>query len=94
MTIIVTKFGKSRYNCLPMDMCASIKIFQDKVGEITSDIEDVKPYIDELLVSSKDLSTNQIEKLRIIFRRLRAAGLNVMLLSAFFSFKIFLTWDM
>ena len=38
MTTIVTEFGKFRYNRLPMAMCASGDIFQDKVDKILSDI--------------------------------------------------------
>ena len=38
MTTIFTEFGKFRYNCLPMGMCASGDIFQAKVDEILSDI--------------------------------------------------------
>ena len=53
MTMIVTKFGKFRYNCLPMGMCASGDIFQAKVDDLFGDIEVVKTYIDYILVLSK-----------------------------------------
>ena len=46
---IVTKFGKFRYNRLPMGICASGYIFQAKVDELLSDIEGVKTYIDDNL---------------------------------------------
>ena len=38
MTTIVTKFGKFGYNRLPMGMCASGDIFQDKLDELLGDI--------------------------------------------------------
>ena len=44
MTTIVTEFWKFRYNHLPMGMCASGYIFQDKVDELLGDIEGVKKY--------------------------------------------------
>ena len=54
MTTIVTEFGKFRYNCLPMVMCASGYILQYKVDKLLSDIEVVKGYIDDILVLRKD----------------------------------------
>ena len=42
MTTIVTEFGKFRYKCLPMGMCASVDIFQAKVDELLGDTKGVK----------------------------------------------------
>ena len=75
MTMIVTKFGKFRYNRLPMGMCALGDIFQSKVDELLGDIEGVKTYIDDILVLSKDIFEKEIYQLKIIFDRLRTAGL-------------------
>ena len=60
-----------------MGMCAYGDIFQSKVDEILSDIKGVKTYIDDILVLGKDSFENHIEHPRIIFGRLRAAGLKV-----------------
>ena len=38
MTMIVTEFGKFRYNRLPMGICASGEIFQSKVDKLLGDI--------------------------------------------------------
>ena len=54
MTTIITEFGKFRYNCLPMGMCASGYIFQSKVDKLQGDIEGLKIYIDDIIVLSKD----------------------------------------
>ena len=54
MTTIVTEFSKFRYNCLPMGMCASGGIFQNKVDVLLGNIEGVKTYIDDILVLSKE----------------------------------------
>ena len=77
MTTIVTEFGKFRYNRLPMGMCTSGDIFQTKVYMLIGDIEGEKTYIDDILVLSKDSFENHIDHLRIIFGRLRAAGLKL-----------------
>ena len=42
MMTIVTEFGKFGYNCLPMGMCNSVDIFQEKVDELLGDIKSVK----------------------------------------------------
>ena len=77
MTGIVTEFGKFGYNHLPMGMCANGDIFQAKVDKLIGDIEGVKTYICDILVLSKDSFENHIYQLRILFDRLRAAGLKV-----------------
>ena len=61
MTKIVTEFGKSRYNLLPMGMCASGDIFQSKVDKLLGDIEGVKLYINDILILIKDCFRNHIE---------------------------------
>ena len=75
--MIVTEFGKFRYNHLPMGICSSEDIFQSKVDEILSDIEGVKTYIDDILVLSKYFFRKHIKQLRKISGRLRTAGLKV-----------------
>ena len=77
MTTIVTEFEKFRYNRLPIGMCASVYIFQYKVDELLGDIKGVKTYINYILLLRKDLFRKHIEQLRIMFSRLRAAGLKV-----------------
>ena len=61
MTTIVTEFGKLRYNCLPMGICASGDIFQAKVDKLLIDIEGVKIYIDDILILRKDIFENHIK---------------------------------
>ena len=77
MTTIITKFGKFRYNRLPMGMCASGDIFQAKVDKLLGDIKGIKTYIDDILVLGNDSFKNHMEQLIIIFRILRAAVLKV-----------------
>ena len=60
-----------------MGMCASGDIFQDKVDKLIGDIKGFKAYINDIIVLRKDLLRKQIEQLRMILGRLRAAGLKV-----------------
>ena len=74
---IVTEFGKFKYNCLPTGMCDLGDIFQAKIEDLLGDIEGVKIYINYLLVLIKEFFSKYTKQLRIIFGRLRAAGLKV-----------------
>ena len=56
-------------------MCASGYIFQAKVDKIIIDIEVIKTYIDDILFLIKGSFENHIGQLKIVFGRLRAAGL-------------------
>ena len=61
MKIVVTEFGKFKYNCLPMGMCALVDILPAKVDKLRVDIKDVKKYIDDILVISKETLSNKIK---------------------------------
>ena len=60
MMTIVTEFGKFIYNLLPMDMCASGDIFQDKVDKLLGDIKGVKMYINNILVLRRGIFEKHI----------------------------------
>ena len=77
MLKIVTGFGKFDYNSLPMVMCASVDIFQDRLDDLISDIEGAKTYIDDILVLINDNLSKNIEQRMTIFSILRTAGLKV-----------------
>ena len=77
MMTLATKYGKFRYNCLPMGICASGDIFQAKVDKLVGDIKGVKIYIYDIIVLIRDCFKNDIEQLIMIFFRLGAAGLKV-----------------
>ena len=87
MTKIVTEFGKFRYNCLSMGMCSSKDIFQAKLEELIGEIKGVKAYIYYIFFLSKDWFRKHIEHLRMIFRRLLAAGLKLNAPKCSFWFK-------
>ena len=74
---IVTEFGKLRYNRLYMGMCDLGDPLQSKVEQLLGDVEDVKTYIGDILVLTKESLSKHIKELRIIFSILRAASLKV-----------------
>ena len=55
MTTIVTEFGKFKYNCLPMVICASGDIFQAKVDNLLGDIKGVNIYINDIIFLNKEI---------------------------------------
>ena len=75
MKMILTEFGKFRYNRLSMRMYNLGDIFQSKVDKILSDIKGVKSYSDDILVFRKKIFYKHIEQLRIVVRRLLDEGL-------------------
>ena len=83
----VTKFGKFKYICLPMGMCASGDIFQAKVDDLLGDFKGVKIYIYDILVLEKNCFTNHIQQLRIICNGFRTAGLKINLPKCSFGLK-------
>ena len=61
LTIIVTEFGKFRYNFLPMGMSCSGDVFQAKIDELLGDIEVVKTDINDILVINKGTFDDHLE---------------------------------
>jgi len=74
---IVTPFGKYEYQRLPMGLCNSPDIFQERMYELFSDLEYVRAYIDDLLVTSSSTFEDHLERLEKVFARLSEAGLKV-----------------
>ena len=50
MCTIVLPWGKYEYQKLPMGLCTSPDIFQEKMSTLVNDLENVHAYIDDLLV--------------------------------------------
>ena len=74
---IVNEFGIFGYNSLPMCMCYLGDTSQAKIDNMNGETKGIKTYIDDVLVLRKEIFSKHIEQLRIIFGRLRAAGLKV-----------------
>ena len=74
---IVTPWGKYEYQRLPMGLCNSLDIFQERMFELFSDLEYVRAYIDDLLVTSSSSFEEHLERLDKVFLQLSEAGLKV-----------------
>ena len=71
---IVTKWGKYEYQRLPMGMCNSPDIFQDKMSELFIGLDTVPVYIDDLLHVTKGSWIEHLTVLKDMFTRLQKAG--------------------
>ena len=59
LTTTVAKFGKFRYNSVPMGLCASSDTFKAKVDKIIGCIESFKNYINNIIVLGKGILYQQ-----------------------------------
>jgi len=64
---IVLPWGKYEYQRLPMGLCNSPDIFQEKMGGLMTDLEYVRAYIDDLLVFPNQTWTDHLKKLEQVF---------------------------
>jgi hypothetical protein len=74
---IVLPWGKYEYQRLPMGLCNSPDIFQEKMSMLMQDLEFVRAYIDDLLILSKGNWQDHLEKLDEVLTRLEKSGLKV-----------------
>ena len=72
---IVLPLGKFDYQRLPMGLCNSPDIFQEKMSNLMMDLEYVRAYIDDLLVTTKGSFEDHLQKLERVLNRLEDAGL-------------------
>ena len=82
---LVFPFGKYEMQRLPMGLCNSPDIFQEKMSELFDGLEYVRTYIDDLLILSKGTHEDHLEKLEKVLTRLRKAGLKVNANKSFFA---------
>ena len=82
---IVLPWGKYEYQRLPMGLCNSPDIFQEKMSTLLSDLEYVRAYIDDLLCITSGTYEDHLDKLKTVFQRLRSAGLKVNANKSFFA---------
>ena len=74
---IVLPWGKYKYQRLPMGLCNSPDIFQEKMSSLMQDLEYVQAYIDDLLVITAGSFQDHLDKLKVVLGKLRKAGLKV-----------------
>ena len=81
---IVLPWGKYEYQRLPMGLCNSPDIFQEKMSTLMYDLEYVRTYLDDILNITKGDWKDHLDKLREVFVRLRQAGLKINANKSFF----------
>ena len=74
---VVLPWGKYEYLRLPMGLCNSPDIFQEKMSELMQGLEFCRAYLDDLLIISKGNLEEHLEQLEKAFTRLSEAGLKV-----------------
>ena len=74
---IVLPWGKYEYLKLPMGLCNSPDIFQEKVNELFYGLDYVKAYIDDLLIITKDSFEEHLNKVGKVLHKLNNAGLKI-----------------
>ena len=74
---IVTQLGKYEYQRLPMGLCNSSDIFQEKMSELFIGLYTVRVYIYVLLNVTKVSWTEHLTFLKEMFTRLQKSGLKV-----------------
>ena len=82
---IVVPWGKYEYLRLPMGLCNSPDIFQEKMSELMQGLEFARAYLDDLLVISTEKGFDKhLEKLEQVLDRLSEAGLKINAVKSFF----------
>ena len=82
---IVLPWGKYEYQKLPMGLCNSPDIFQEKMSTLMYDLEYVRTYIDDLLVLMKGTFEDHLNKVSIVLNQLKQAGLKVNICKSYFA---------
>lgn len=74
---IFLPWGKYEYQKLPMGLCNSPNVFQEKMNALFVGMNEVRAYIDDLLLITSGLYEEHLTKLDEVLLRLREAGLKV-----------------
>ena len=82
---IVLPWGKYEYQRLPMGLCNSPDIFQEKMSTLMQDLDYVRAYIDDILVVTNESFEDHLDKLRVVLEKLQHAGLRVNVKKSFFA---------
>ena len=67
-----------------MGLCNSLDIFQEKMNELFAGFENVRTYIDDLLILGKSNWEEHVNKLNKVFKNLKQARLKVNVSKSFF----------
>ena len=82
---LIFPWGKYEMQCLPMGLCNSPDIFQEKMSELMYDLDFVRTYIDDLLIITNGSYEDHLDKVEQVLQRLQHAGLKVNANKSFFA---------
>ena len=82
---IVLPWGKFEHQKLPMGLCNNPDIYQEKMNEFFSGLEYVRVYIDDLLIISNGSFEDHLNKVKIVFKKIKAAGFKINTEKSFFA---------
>ena len=82
---IILPWGKYEYQRLPMGLCNSPDIFQEKMSEIFAHMEYVRAYIDDILAITTESFHDHLRKLETVLQILQDTGLKVNAKKSFFA---------
>jgi len=83
---IVLPWGKYEYLRLPMGLCYSPDVFQEKMSDLMQGLEFARAYLDDLLIISTETGFDKhLDKLEQVLNRLSEAGLKINAVKSFFA---------
>jgi len=82
---IVLPFGKCECQAIPMGLCNSPDIFQERMSELMDGLAFIRTCIDDLLCLTKGSFTDHLKKTELVLKRLQKAGLKVNVTKSFFA---------
>ncbi len=82
---IVFPFRKCEMQRLPMGLCNSPDIFQEKMSKLMNGLEFVQTHIDDLLALTKGSFEEHLENLKQVFICSQQAGLKIITKKSFFA---------
>ena len=77
-------WGKHEIQVLPMGLYNGPDVFQEKISTLFAELNYVRTYIDDLLVTTKGDLDDHLEKLDVVLRKLKCTGLKINANKSFF----------
>ncbi len=77
MCTIIFPWGKYSYKRIPMGFGGSANIFQAHIMDLMASLEFVQACMDDLLIITRGILDEQLQKMETVLTRLRDAGLTV-----------------
>jgi hypothetical protein len=74
---IIFSWGKYSYKRLPMCFGGSANIFQAQIMDLMASLKFVQAYMDDLLIITKGVLDEHLQKMEMVLTRLCDAGLKV-----------------